>query len=96
MIRGYRWHVLGLILLFFIFTALLERSIGGLFQYLGTEALLLRAYDQWAYILGTTTLMILNQAMFGMLSGLAAAYSFLHLVRVKDGKSGAELALIFN
>ena len=95
LIRGYRWHILGLVLLFFIFTALLERIIGGFSQYFGINLLMSSARDLSSYVLGTTLTLLLNQAVFGMLSGIAAAYSFVHLRRLKEGKSGAQLADIF-
>lgn len=94
-IRGYRWHVLGLVILFFVFVALVERVVGGISQYFGISALMPSSRSFASYILHTTILLLINQAVFGMLSGLAAAFSFLHLRRIKEGKFGAELADIF-
>jgi hypothetical protein len=95
LIRGYRWHILGLVLLFFIFTALLERIIGGFSQYFGINLLMSSARNLNSYVLGTTLMLVMNQAVFGMLTGIAAAYSFVHLRCIKEGKSGAQLADIF-
>ncbi len=95
LVRGYRWHILWVVLIFFVSTALLERIIGGVFQYLSAEVSLIFEAEQRADMISTMAALILNQAVFGMLGGLAAAYSFLHLRRLKDGRTGAELADIF-
>ncbi len=85
--KGFRWRVLGLVLVFFLILA-------GVQMAMSIPAILIQAIAQDPLLV--TLLNYVSYAIFGILSSLAVAYSYVQLKLAKEGTDVKQLASIFS
>ena len=84
--KGYRWRVFGLILVFIILVFILQWSL---------NLLLISVTTEVASVFFLTGIGYLGATIFGVLSALAVAYTYVALKIAKEGASVEELAAVF-
>lgn len=92
LVHGRKWSVFGVVLVFLVTMALVERLLSALYGFVGGQLLMRAGSDAWMI---QTLFRLFYQALFGALTGLAAAYSYLHLKRVSEGVSEEDLTDVF-